>query len=160
MKKALIGLTLPFIFLAACKKNNDNGAMSPGGVSITGKWNVDSVFTYFYNSAGSLDSSQISYPISIPGIYYPVYFKFNNDYSWSEAVIVRVDTTIVSKGTYSYTSDSTFDLKYPGATPAMKDQPCRIISLTNSLFSFSELYPTVFNGTDSGYIKNVFKLLK
>src|SRR5262245_52236794 len=100
MKTTVIGLILPVIFLAACNKNNDNGAMSAVGVSITGKCNVDSVFTYFYNAAGSLDSSQISYPISIPGIYYPIYFKFNNDYSWSEAVIVRVDTTIVSKGTY------------------------------------------------------------
>jgi hypothetical protein len=160
MKTTVIGLILPVIFLAACSKNKDNSAMSPGGVSITGKWNVDSVFTYFYNAAGSLDSSEVAYPISIPGIYYPLYFKFNNDYSWSEALIVRVDTTIVSKGTYSYTSDSTFDLMYPDATPARKDQPCKIISLTNSLFSFSELYPTVFNGTDPGYIKHVFKLLK
>ena len=160
MKKALTGFILPVIFLAACNKNNDNGAMSPGGVSIAGKWNVDSVFTYFYNAAGSLDSSQISYPISIPGVYYPLYFKFNNDYSWSEAVIVRVDTTIVSKGTYSYTSDSTFELMYPDAVPTMTDELCKIVSLTNSSFSFSKMLPTVFNGTDSGYMKHVFKLLK
>jgi hypothetical protein len=160
MKTTVIGLILPAIFLAACNKNKDNGAMSPGHLSITGKWNVDSVTTYFYNAAGQLDSSEIAYPIATPQTYYPLYFKFNADYSWSEALIVRVDTAIVSKGTYSYTSDSTFDLMYPDATPARKDQPCKIVSLTNSLFSFSELYPTVFNGTDSGYIKHVFKLLK
>ena len=160
MKPTVIGLILSVIFLAACSKNLDNRAISPGGVSIAGKWNVDSVFTYFYNAAGALDSSEISYPVSIPGIYYPLYFKFNNDYSWSEALIVRVDTTIVSKGTYSYTSDSTFDLMYPDAVPAMKDELCKIVSLTNSSFSFSKMLPTVFNGTDSGYIKRVFKLLK
>ncbi|HEV8507242.1 MAG TPA: hypothetical protein VGQ53_17650 [Chitinophagaceae bacterium] len=158
--KTALNLLLPVILLVSCSKGGDTRAMSPGGVSITGKWNVDSVTTYFYNAAGLLDSSEISYPLSIPGIYYPLYFKFNNDYSWSEALIVRVDTTIVSKGTYSYTSDSTFDLMYPDAVPSMKDEPCKIVSLTNSSFSFSKMFPTVFNGTDSGFIKHVFKLLK
>jgi len=160
MKKAMIGLFLPVIFFASCSRGGGNRAMSPGGISITGKWNVDSVTTYFYNATGLLDSSEVSYPLSIPGIYYPLYFKFNDDYSWSEALIVRVDTSIVSKGTYSYTSDSTFDLVYPDAVPAKKDEPCKIISLTNSVFTFSKTFATVFNGTDSGYIKHVFKLLK
>src|SRR4030095_16445097 len=138
MKRTMIGPILLIIFFASCSKSKDN-AMSPGGISITGKWNVDSVTTYFYNAAGVLDSSEVAYPISIPGIYYPLYFKFNNDYSWSEALIVRVDTTIVSKGTYSYTSDSTFDLMYPDAVPARKEEPCKIISLTNVSFSFSQM---------------------
>jgi len=159
MKTTVVGLPLFLILLAACSKNQGN-AMSPGHLSITGKWNVDSVTSYFYNASGVLDSSEVAYPIAVPQSYYPLYFKFNNDYSWSEALIVRVDTTVVSKGTYSYTSDSTFDLKYSDATPGRKDQPCKIVSLTNSLFSFSEMYPTVFNGMDSGYIKHIFKLLK
>jgi len=78
MKKAMIGLFLPVIFFASCSKSGGNRAMSPGGISITGKWNVDSVTTYFYNATGLLDSSEVSYPLSIPGIYYPLYFKFND----------------------------------------------------------------------------------
>jgi hypothetical protein len=49
---------------------------------------------------------------------------------------------------------------YPDAVPARKEEPCKIISLTNTSFSFSKTLPAIFNGTDSGYIKNVFKLLK
>src|SRR5690242_4099113 len=122
MKKAVMGLLLAVSFFVSCSKSG-NRAMSPGGISITGKWNVDSVTTYFYNATGLLDSSEVSYPLLIPGVYYPLYFKFNNDYSWSEALIVRADTSILSKGTYSYTSDSTFDLVYPDAVPARKDEP-------------------------------------
>jgi len=161
LKKTAIGLVLPIIFLVACSKNEGNHATPPANLSIAGKWNVDSVHAYFYNAALSLDSSEIAYPLQIPpGLYYPIYFQFNDDYSWSESVVVRVDTNVVAKGTYSYTSDSTFNLMYPDANPARKDEPCKIASLTNTSFIFSTLLPTVFNGTDSGYVKYVYRLTK
>jgi major membrane immunogen (membrane-anchored lipoprotein) len=161
LKKTAIGLVLPIIFLVACSKNEGHHATPPANLSIAGKWNVDSVHAYFYNAALSLDSSEIAYPLQIPpGLYYPIYFQFNDDYSWSESVVVRVDTNVVAKGTYSYTSDSTFNLMYPDANPARKDEPCKIASLTNTSFIFSTLLPTVFNGTDSGYVKYVYRLTK
>ena len=94
------------------------------------------------------------------GLEYPLYFQFNDDYSWSESLVVRLDTNVVAKGIYSYTSNNTFNLIYPDASPARKKEPCNIISLTNTSFIFSKQLPTVFNGTDPGYIKYVFRLTK
>ena len=65
MKKTLIGLVLPVIFLVACSKNEGDHAVPPGHLSIAGKWNVDSVNVDFYNAAGLLDSSEIGYPWQI-----------------------------------------------------------------------------------------------
>jgi hypothetical protein len=158
MKKTVIDLVLPVIFLVACNKNEGNHAVRPGHPSIGGKWNVDSVSLYFYNAAELLDSNEIGYPIA--GFEYPLYFQFNDDYSWSESLVVRLDSNVVDKGIYSYTSNNTFNLIYPAATPARKDEPCNIISLTNTSFIFSKRLPTIFNGTDPGYIKYVFRLTK
>jgi hypothetical protein len=117
---------------------------------------VDTVNIYFYNSAGLFDSSLMGYPIA--GLNYPLYFQFNDDSSWSESLVAGSDTSIVAEGTYSYTSGNAFTLVYPFASPARKDEPCDIISLTNSSFVFSKKRSTVFNGTDSGYIKYLFRL--
>jgi len=158
LKKTPLGLVLPIIFLVACSKEG-NHSMPPANLSIAGKWNLDSVHVYFYNAALSLDSSEIAYPLQIPpGLYYPYYFQFNDDYSWTESLVVRMDTNIVAKGTYSYTSDSSFNLMYPDANPTRSDEPCKIVSLTNTSLIFSKMLPTVFNGTDSGYIKLVYRL--
>ena len=129
-----------------------------GCLSIAGKWNVNSVNIYFYNAAGLLDSSEIGYPIA--DLEYPLYFQFNEDYSWSESLVERLDTSIVANGTYNYTSNDTFNLIYPNASPTRKDEPCNIISLTNTSFIFSKRLPTIFNGTYPGYIKYVFRLTK
>ena len=161
MKTIIIGLVLPLIFLFACSKRGGYHAVPPEQLSIAGKWNIDSVDLYFYNKAGMLDSSENGYPGPLPpGLNYPFYFQFNDDHSWLEALVVRTDTTIAAKGTYSYTSSTTFDLMYPDATPSKKDESCNILSLTNTLFIFSKQLPTVFNGTDSGSIKYVYKLMK
>jgi hypothetical protein len=158
MKTTVIGLVLAAIFWVACNKHND--AATPGNRSIAGKWNVDSVNLYFYNAAGILDSSEVGYPIPVPGFNYPLYFQFNEDYTWLEALVVRIDTDIVAKGTYMYTSGNTFNLMYPDAIPARRNEPCNIISLTSTSFIFSKQLPRVLNGTDSGYIKYVFRMTK
>jgi hypothetical protein len=158
MKKTFIGLVLPVIFLVACSKNEGDHAVPPGHPSIAGKWNVDSVNIDFYNAAGLLDSSEIGYPVA--DLKDPLYFQFNNDYSWSESLILRSDTDVVAKGIYNYTSNNTFNLTYPDASPARKEEPCNIISLTNTSFIFSKRRITVFNGTDPGYVKYVFRLTK
>jgi len=157
MKKKVIGL-IPVILLIACSKNDENRVMSPGHSSIAGKWNVDTVNVYFYNSAGLFDSSVIGYPIA--GLDYPLNFQFNDDSSWSESLVAGSDTTVVAEGTYSYTSGNFFTLMYPFASPSRKNEPCDIISLTNTSFIFSKQRPTAFNGTDPGNIKYVFRLKK
>jgi hypothetical protein len=63
MKKIVINLILPVIFLVACSKNGGNYSVPPEQLSIGGKWNVDTVNVYFYNAAGLLDSSKIAYPL-------------------------------------------------------------------------------------------------
>ena len=158
MKKTVIGLVLAVIFLVACSKNERDHAVPPGPPSIAGKWNVDSVIIYFYNAAGFPDSSEIGYPIA--DLKYPLYFQFNDDHSWSESLVLRSDTNVVAKGTYAYTSTNTFNLIYPDANPARKEEPCSIVSLTNTSFIFSKRRQTVFNATDPGYIKYVFRLTK
>ena len=156
MKRIVIGVILPAIILVACSKNKDNRVISPGHPSITGTWNVDSVTVYFYNAAGLFDSSVVGYPVA--GLNEPLYFQFNEDSSWSESLVDHSDTIVVTEGIYSYTSASRFTLVYPNATPSRKNEPCDIISLTSSLFVFSKQRPTVFNGTEPGSMKYVFRL--
>jgi len=156
MKKTAVGLILSVILLAACSKNRDNRIVFPGHQSIAGKWNVDTVAIYLYNAAGLFDSSEIGYPVT--GLNDPLYFEFNEDSSWSESLVSGTDTNVVTEGTYSYTSASSFTLIYPTATPTRKSEPCTIISLTTSSFIFSKQRATVFNGTDPGNIKYLFRL--
>ena len=158
MKKTAIGIILPVIFLMACNKNGNDPAVPPTQGSIAGKWNVDSVHVYFYNASGQLDSSEIGYPVE--DLQYPLYFQFNVDHTWLEALVANADTTTVAKGTYTDASDNTFNLKYPDASPARQDELCNVISLTNTSFIFSKQLPTVFNGRDPGSIKYVFRLTK
>jgi hypothetical protein len=158
MKKTVIGVVLAVILLVACSKNQPDRTVLPGNPSIAGKWNVNTVNLYFYNATGLLDSSEIGYPVA--DLEYPLYFQFNGDSSWLESLVVNLDTTVVAKGIYSYTSNNSFNLIYPDASPSRKDEPCNIVSLTNDSFIFSKQLPTVFNGTDPGYIKYVFRLSK
>jgi hypothetical protein len=145
---------MPVIFLVACSRNEGDHTLPPERPSIAGKWNVDSVNIYFYNATGLPDSSEIGYPIA--DLKYPLYFRFNDDHSWSESLVAGSDTSVVAKGTYSHASNNTFSLIYPDASPSRKEEPCDIISLTNTSFIFSKQLPTVFNSTDPGYIKLIF----
>jgi hypothetical protein len=157
MKKIVIGLIPAVIFLVACNKNN-NPPISSANPSIAGRWNVDTVTISFYNSAGLFDSSEIGYPTV--GINDSLYFQFNEDSSWFESLVAGVDTTIITEGTYSYTSPNSFTLVYPTASPTRKMEPCNIISLTNTSFIFSKQRQTVFNGINPGSIKYLFRLRK
>jgi hypothetical protein len=158
MKKIFTGIVLSVLFLIACNKNGGDRVVPPGQLSIAGKWNVDSVNVFFFDATGSLDSSEIGYPIA--DLKYPLYFQFNGDQSWSESLAAGLDTTVVAEGIYNYASNNTFTLIYPDANPARKVEPCKIISLSNSSFIFSKQVSTIFNGTEPGYIKYVFRLTK
>jgi len=158
MKKTVIGPILAAIFLVACSKNKDNRIVSPLQASIAGRWTVDTVTISFYNGSGLFDSTIIGYPIA--GINDPLYFQFEEDSTWFESLVGGSDTTVVTEGTYSYSSSNAFTLMYPNASPTRKNEPCSIISLTNTSFIFSKQRSTVFNGTDPGSIKYVFRLRK
>jgi hypothetical protein len=160
MKKRFAGFVVTAILLAACNKHENNPVVSPG-LSIVGNWNVDSVTTYFYDSAG-LRGSEINYPSPFVPDIYRYSFRFYADNTWVDSLSSSQQgyLLLASNGTYSITSDSSFILVYPDATPGRQNESCTIISLTTALFIFSKQLATVFSGTDSGYIKYVFKLTK
>ena len=151
---------LSAILLASCNKHQSNSS-SPNGnpvlpaglANIVGKWNIISVTTYFYDSTGLLNNGIHVYP-GQP--FY--YFQFNSNNSWVESLVPDTLSDLGLTGTYTITSDSSFTLTNPqGAPPATL---CTIVSLVDTLFVFSHQHPTAFNGTDSGYIKYVFRLKK
>jgi hypothetical protein len=158
MKKIYTCFILLTISLAACDKHQGNpllpGGNPPAGqAKIVGKWNILSVTTYFYDSAGLRNNGVHVYP-GQP--FY--YFQFNSDTSWVESLVPDTLSDLGITGTYTITSDSTFTLLNPKASPPAT--PCTILSLADTLFVFSHQHPTAFNGTDSGYIKYVFQLKK
>jgi len=155
MKKVLLTLTLCSILAAACKKHYP---LAPQGQpSILGEWRVTSISTYNYDATGLRDSSLYSYSGPNSDKYT---FDFNNDHSWTELFSVSPQDPlhVAANGIYSITSDTSFTLMYPSASITRMNEPCKIQSLTNVLFIFSKQLPTVFNGTDPGYIKYVFRL--
>ena len=159
IKKIFIGLTLPAIILSACHKNQVTPVIQPGPPSMVGKWNVDTVVTYFYDNNG-LRGSEVAYP-AIPNIFTLKYrFDPNNMWNESGSLSPHDSTYILGSGVYAITSDSTFILMYSNATPNASNEDCKVISLSSQLFVFSKQRPTVFNGIDSGYIKYVFRLSK
>ena len=158
MKKVAISLFVSALLLVACHKDHSNATV-PAKTSMVGKWNIDSVTTYFYDSTGLREKGVHVYPVGAPD--YPYRFQFNSDYSFSEEMhLTSAPDYIINNGNYSLTSDSSFTLIYPNAVAGKEVEPCKILSLTNTSFAFSKQLATVFNGTDPGYIKYVYKLTR
>jgi hypothetical protein len=147
-------LFLLAISLAACNKHSSPVPNPfPGQPSIVGKWTIISVTTYAYDSTGLRNNGVQVYPGQS---YY--FYQFNADKTWLESLVPDSLSDLGITGTYAVTSDSTFTLTNPKAiSPA---EPCSILYLTDTSFSFSHQHATAFNGTDSGTIKYVFKLRK
>lgn len=152
MKKTAAALILSAILLAACHKSQN--APPPPPATIAGNWNIDSVTTYFYDSAGLRNPGAKGY--AFPGYY----FRFNADNSWVETLQDTSTNSGISGGTYTVTSDSTFTLLYANAPANTAVAPCKISLLTHTTFIFSKQLPTLFNGVTPGYIKYVFRLVK
>lgn len=155
MKKVLVCVVFACA-LAACKKNQTNNPPVSGPTSIVGNWELNKVTSYFIDSTGVRDSDAIAFPIPPNNDRYG--YQFNPDDTWKQLFLSTTPATVSAIGTYANTSDSTFTLFYPGASPARIAEPCKILLLTNTQFIFSKQQATLFNGIDSGYIKRVFIL--
>lgn len=156
MKKMIISLCLSVVLFVACHKGHTNTptSMQP---SFIGKWNIDTVTTYFYDSTGLRQKGVHVYPAGAPD--YPYRFQFNTDSSFIETMHLPSNPEyIVTSGTYSFTSDSSFTLTYPSAVAGKEVEPCKIILVSNTSFVFSKQLATIFNGTEPGYIKYVYQL--
>jgi hypothetical protein len=159
MKKSFVVFALSALLLGACNKDRLNQESGSDQTTIVGKWNVDTLTTYFYDSSGLRDLGVHIYPAGAPD--FPYRFQFNDDDTWTESSHFPTDPDyIAANGTYTITSDSTFTLMYVTAVSSREIEPCKILSLTSTSLVFSKQLTTVFDGTDPGYIKYVFKLTK
>lgn len=157
MRKTIIGLILSVILINACRKNRVNPATAVP--SIVGQWIISDVTSFIYDSTG-LRGTVHNYPTAGNNIYFR--YQFNDDQTWSQSFSSSLQGPfqLSTAGTYSVTSDSTFTLFNPNATPDRMTIPCTISSFTATKLIFSTKEPTVFNGTDPGYIEAVFSLTK
>jgi hypothetical protein len=119
--------------------------------SIMGQWTISSVTTYAIDSSGILPNGIRAYP-GQPGSF----FQFNAQGGWLESQAPDTPTYVTIRGTFTIISDSTFTL-----TDSMgNSELCTLDSLTATLFDFSHQRNTLFNGTDPGVIKYVFRLTR
>ena len=119
---------------------------------ITGKWTIDHVTSFFFDSSGALRPNGIQVYVAPPGYYY----QFNSNHTWTE---VLADTLSIDgmSGTYSINGDSSFTLVNPAApTP----EPCKVDTLTASLFVFHHERATHYNGVTPGYIRYLFHMVR
>ncbi|MGH2563918.1 MAG: hypothetical protein ACRDE5_05365, partial [Ginsengibacter sp.] len=77
MKKTIVGFAISAMLLAACNKDQLKTVTAPDQPSIDGKWNVDTLTTYFYDSNGLREIGEHIYPAG--AMDYPYRFQFNND---------------------------------------------------------------------------------
>ena len=158
MKNTVIGCLISAMVLVSCHKNPATPS-SPVQPSMLGLWNLDSVATYFYDATGLTLKGVHVYQEGAPD--YPYRFQFNPDYSWVESVHFATDPNfIATHGTFTLPLDSNFTLIYQDATASRQIEPCKVLLLTNSRFSFSKRLATVFNGTEPGYIEYVYGLTR
>ena len=154
----IFSLCVLAFLLEACHKDHSN-APNPVPTSIIGKWNIDTVTTYFYDASGLREKGVHIYGIGAPD--YPYRFQFDNDGSFMETMHLPSNSDYtVSKGSYSFTSDSNFTITYPTAVAGKEVEPCELILLNPTSFVFSKKLATVFNGTEPGYIKYVYQLTR
>lgn len=123
----------------------------PGKYSVVGTWKTDSVISYFYDASGFRDREVY------PGPQW-LYFHFNADNTWVQTYTADPAPPLVSGGTYTRTSDTTFTLVSIGGIDSTAF--CKILSLSDHVFVFSRQDSTLFDGQTPGYVRRVFGLSK
>jgi hypothetical protein len=150
--KRLCYLILLFIFFIACKKNESMQPVQPmqGTNKLSGTWMLDSVNTVFRDSTGKILGKNTYIQ---PGWS----FQFNNDKTWAETLSANNSTGLASNGTYVLNSDTSFTLMNAafGIT-----EPCKIFSISSSLFVFSHTSSRLFNGVTPGTEEYILTLSK
>lgn len=158
MKKTVSAFLISALFLTACHKSQINPPVLVEPF-IVGKWNVDTLTTYFTGSNGLLLKRDHAYPVGAPD--YPYSFEFKNDHSVIESMHLPTDANyIVVDGAYSFTSDSSFTRTYVSPVSGVNVEACKILFLSNSSLVFSRELITIFNGNDPGTIRYVYKLTR
>lgn len=149
--KRLSFLILSTVLFAACKKTRIESP-SPSKNNFAGKWNIVSVTTMLLDSTGKTLQGGNTYPNPAGN-----YFQFNNDGTWSEKLLGDDIADIGENGTYTINSDTSFTL-VNSANGAI--EPCKVSSLSPSLFVFSHERGTAVNGVTPAIIEYIFKLTK
>ena len=151
MKKLVTIITLAMVFLA-CKKDQTNLPATQAS-KIAGKWKIITVTVIPLDSTGKAKNT--GYTITEPASYY---FEFNADNTWTETFTPDPNANIGEHGTYRLYGDTGFGLVNTNAPAKAVD--CRIVTLTNTSFTFKFARPTLFNGITPGYLQYIFQLEK
>ena len=149
--KRLSFLILAVVLFAACKKNQTHQP-APSASKIAGKWTINSVTVNALDSAGKYIPFR-SHVYPEPASYY---FQFNNDGTWTEHLAADSIPDFGESGNYVLNSDTGFTLLKSGGIST----PCKISSISSSLFIFTHQRSTKFDGTIPGFLEYVFKLTR
>lgn len=152
--KAHLTPVIAALVLASCSKKpyGMTPAHSTTTQAMVGKWTIDSVVTIAYDLNGNvLNGSGHVFVDSTNS-----YFQFNADATWRESLLPDSLADAGLNGQYTVTSDTTFTISGSNRT----DEPCRIVSLSDSVFIFSHQRSADFNGMIPGFLQYVFHMSK
>jgi hypothetical protein len=119
---------------------------------ITGKWTINTVTLYYFDSTGALFGPG-KFVDTVPSGYY---YQFNSNSTWMEVLADSLSINGMG-GTYTITGDSSFSLINPAVTGP---EDCRLDTLTSSLFVFHHQRGTHYNGVTPGYIRYQFHMTR
>jgi hypothetical protein len=143
-------ILLPFL---ACSRNSGDTMNPPTGLQakMSGKWTINTVNSLFFDSTNVLRGSNLY--VCPPGYSY----QFNSNNTWTELLVPDTLSANGMGGTYTITGDSSFTLVNPAAPAPV---PCRMDTLTASIFVFHHERGTHYNGVTPGYIRYLFHMTR
>jgi hypothetical protein len=150
MQRLIIPLAVIMLFVA-CKKTHD--ALPQPVPAIVGKWSNMNVTVVPLDSTGTAINGGTTY---VEPSYY--YFQFNANATWVENLAPDLGSGVGESGTYVLHGDTSFTLINTNAPS--KAVECKIDTLTNTRFVFSNRRSTLYNGITPGYLEYIFHLNK
>ncbi|MGZ3777927.1 MAG: hypothetical protein ACXVI9_10215 [Mucilaginibacter sp.] len=151
--KTWLALLLLLVTFTACKKTKTEPPIMANN-KIVGKWQLQSVTVIPRDSTGIIMNAGNTYPE--PSYFY---FNFRTDGTWVELLSPETPADLGETGNYILHADTSFGLTYAGA-PALPPVECKIVSLSDTSFVFTNQRATLYNGVTRGYLEYVFKLSK